>query len=81
MLQDAINVVVPEAPGGAKQFLLQRVRIDSAQAERQLHDLTRHAFIAMAERMEQQLYDQDHDHEQGNGRDEGLAPGDEDPFP
>ena len=30
-----------------------RVRLESAQAERQLHDLTRHAFIAMAEHAEQ----------------------------
>ena len=31
---------------------LTRVRMESVQAERQLHDLTRHAFIAMAEQVE-----------------------------
>jgi hypothetical protein len=34
------------------QSELSRVRLEAAQAERQLHDLTREAFVAMAERME-----------------------------
>lgn len=32
---------------------LTQVRLEAAQAERQLHDLTRQAFIAMARRVEQ----------------------------
>ena len=36
---------------------LVRVRLEAAQAERQLHDLTRQAFIAMAERVEQHRQD------------------------
>ena len=35
------------------QAQLARVRMESAQAERQMHDLTRQAFEAMAERAEQ----------------------------
>jgi hypothetical protein len=34
------------------QSELQQVRIEAIQAERQIHDLTRHAFIAMAEQVE-----------------------------
>ena len=33
---------------------LTRVRLESAKAERQLHDLTRQAFISMAKRAEEQ---------------------------
>lgn len=33
---------------------LQRVRAEAAQAERQLHELTRSAFLAMAEAVEEQ---------------------------
>jgi hypothetical protein len=40
--------------GGAHwQTELAKVRMEAAQAERQLHDLTREAFVAMAERLEQ----------------------------
>lgn len=35
------------------QAELARVRLEAAQAERRLHDLTRQAFVAMAERAEQ----------------------------
>lgn len=35
------------------QAELTRVRLEAAQAERQMHDLTRQAFVAMAERAEQ----------------------------
>lgn len=34
------------------QSELSRVRMEAAQAERQLHDLTRQAFVAMAEEAE-----------------------------
>jgi Tfp pilus assembly protein PilX len=34
------------------QSELAQVRLEAAQAERQLHDLTREAFVAMAERIE-----------------------------
>ena len=40
------------------QSELTRVRLESAHAERQLNDLTRQAFIAMAERVEQHRKDQ-----------------------
>ena len=57
------------------QTELQQVRIEAIQAERQLHDLTRHAFIAMAEQVEQHkqdlsgvpdFIDQDENEEPGN---------------
>jgi uncharacterized membrane protein YciS (DUF1049 family) len=35
------------------QAELTRVRLEAARAERQVHDLTRQAFVAMAERVEQ----------------------------
>lgn len=39
--------------GGERwQSELTRVRLEAAHAERQLHDLTREAFVAMAERIE-----------------------------
>jgi hypothetical protein len=34
------------------QAELTRVRLEAARAERQMHDLTRQAFVAMAERAE-----------------------------
>lgn len=36
---------------------LQRVRAEAAEAERQLHDLTRSAFVAMAEAAERRRFD------------------------
>lgn len=38
--------------GGHSQNELSRVRLESAQAQRRLHDLTREAFVAMAEQVE-----------------------------
>jgi hypothetical protein len=54
------------------QSELQQVRIEAIQAERQLHDLTRHAFIAMAEQVElhknqdTEIFDQDQSDDHGH---------------
>lgn len=40
------------------QSELARVRLQAAQAERQLHDLTRQAFVSMAEKVERRRYGQ-----------------------
>jgi len=42
-----------QAGGATWQARLLQVRMEAAQAERSLHDLTRSAFVAMAERAEQ----------------------------
>lgn len=52
---------------------LTRLRMESVQAERQLHDLTRHAFIAMAEQVEQHKTQDADVFDQDQGDDHGQA--------
>jgi hypothetical protein len=53
LLVSVIYVLGFRLGGDHWQSELARVRMDAAHAERRLHDLTRQAFVAMAEEVEQ----------------------------
>jgi hypothetical protein len=52
LLAGAVFLLGFRLGGSHWQTELTQVRLEAAQAERQLHELTREAFVAMAERIE-----------------------------